>query len=356
MQTQRTPHIQRAAIVTGKDLFFQKYRNFLASRVHKISKVSWEELLHIDSPNQFELLVFDNELKQSEAIALEHSLAHQVSPCHIISIGPAILPRLNHGTLCISLPSDTPQNIFDQFLTVLENVHQRDNTQLELASMLLHDIRSPLNSLVGYLELLINGTFGKLPNGHINIVEKAIDMSDYALDLIEELSDVFKYEQKFFSIQKETINFSKMLDTLLAIIWIKADKKNLKIKRSIPADLPEISGDEFQIQRLTSNLLTNAINHAPENSSLSIQVKRYHKNFVKISITDEGKGVPEDTLPHLFEKYYRLQNNSASKSGQGLGLYISKIITEAHGGEIWAENQEPSGLTIHFTLPLETKT
>ena len=356
MQTQRTPHIQRAAIVTEKDPFFQKYKNLLASHERAISKVSWEELLQTDSPNQFELLVFDNEHNKSESKELDHSLAFQTSPCHIISIGPAILPKLNHGTLCISLPSDTPQTIVDQFITVLENVHQRDNTQLELASMLLHDIRSPLNSLVGYLELLINGTFGKLPNGHINIVEKAIDMSDYALDLIEELSDVFKYEQKFFSIQKETINFSKMLDALLAIIWIKADQKNLKIKRSIPTDLPEISGDEFQIQRLTSNILTNAISHAPENSNLSIQVERYHKNFVRISVTDQGKGVPQDTLPHLFEKYYRLQKNPAFKSGQGLGLYICKIIAEAHGGEIWAENQEPTGLTIHFTLPLETKT
>jgi len=356
LQTQPNQKIRQVAIVTQQAKFYQKYKNLLEPHLFTISKISRQDLMRSNSQINYDLLVIDNEQRSLSNDIVEKYITLQTSPCHIISIGQKTFPELNHGTLCISLPSDTRKSIFNQIISILEKVNLRENNQLELASMLLHDIRSPLNSLVGYLELLINGTFGKLPNGHTNIVEKAIDMSDYALDLIEELSDVFKYEQKFFSVQKENINFSEMLDTLLAMIWIKTDQKNLKIKRSIPPDLPAISGDEFQIQRLTSNILINAINHTPKNSTLSIQVESYHKKFARISVTDEGEGVPEDRLPHLFDKYYRLQQNSIPKSGQGLGLYICRIITETHGGKIWAENHQPNGLTIHFTLPFEIGT
>ncbi len=353
MQIQSHQNIRQVAIVTQQEKFYQRYKDLLESHSFTISKISRQDLRHSISQSNYDLLIIDNEQKSSKNFEIEKYIRQQISPCHIISIGRKVIPELNHGTLCISLPSNTRQIIFDQIISVLEKVNLREKNQLELASMLLHDIRSPLNSLVGYLELLINGTFGKLPNGHTNIVEKAIDMSDYALDLIEELSEVFKFEQKFFAVQKESINFSEMLDTLLAMIWIKADQKNLKIKRSIPEDIPPISGDDFQIQRLTSNILLNAINHTPQNSTISIQVKTNDKKFARISVTDDGEGVPEDRLPLLFDKYYRLQHNSSPKSGQGLGLYICRIITEAHGGKIWAENNQPKGLTIHFTLPLE---
>jgi signal transduction histidine kinase len=345
--------IPRVAIVTEQDLFYRKYKNLLASHPYETRKLSWDQFFQSYSDLNFELYLLDNEQESVTDNIFNESFNLQSLPSHIISIGRKISTKINPGALCISLPSDSDQSTFSQILSVLAKVIQRETNQLELASMLLHDIRSPLNSLVGYLELLINGTFGKLPNGHANIVEKAIDMSDYTLDLVEELADIYKYEQKFLSIQRESISFSEMLDSLLAIIWVKADQKNLKMKRSIPENLPPIIGDEFQIQRLTSNIITNAIKHTPKNSTISIELKSLRNQFAQISVHDQGEGVPDDEIPLLFDKYFRLHQRSLSDGGQGLGLYICRIITEAHHGKIWAENKKTGGLTIHFTLPFQ---
>lgn len=341
------------AIVTEQEQFYQKYKELLAPHPFVTQKLSWDYFSQSNSDLNFELYLIDNEHNSIQTKNLRTFLKNQSSPSHIISIGSKSPTQINHGTLCVSLPSDPDQNSFNQIIAVIMKVMQREKNQLELASMLLHDIRSPLNSLVGYLELLINGTFGKLPDGHVNIVEKAIDMSDYTLDLVEELADIYKYEQKFLTIQKESLRFSEMLDSLLAIIWVKADQKNLKIKRNIPEHLPPIFGDEFQIQRLTGNIISNAIKHTPKNSTITIELKALNKKFAQISVSDQGKGVPADELPSIFNKYYRLQKKSSSKTGQGLGLYICQIITEAHQGKIWAENNDTGGLTIHYTLPFQ---
>jgi len=341
------------AIVTEQEQFYQKYKELLASHPFDTQKLSWEYFSQSHSDLNFELYLIDNKHDSIQTKNLCTFLNNQSAPSHIISIGRKSPIQINHGTLCVSLPPDPDQISFNQIIAVIMKVIQREKNQLELASMLLHDIRSPLNSLVGYLELLINGTFGELPDGHINIVEKAIDMSDYTLDLVEELADIYKYEQKFLSIQKEPLRFSKLLDSLLAIIWVKADQKDLKIERNIPEHLPPILGDDFQIQRLTGNIISNAIKHTPKNSIITIELKPLNRKFAQISVSDQGKGVPADELPLIFDKYYRLQKRSSSKTGQGLGLYICQIIAEAHQGKIWAENNSPSGLTIHYTLPFQ---
>lgn len=352
MQTE-TSKIPRVAIVTEQEPFYEKYKGLLASHNFIIKKLSQNHFSKSGSNLNFELYLFDHEKYTFPAEDLLDLINPRSSPSHIISIGGETPIQINHGTLCISLPVEPDQSLFDQIVTVIGKVIQREKNQLELASMLLHDIRSPLNSLVGYLELLINGTFGKLPNGHANIVEKAIDMSDFTLDLVEELADIYKYEQNFLTLHQESIKFSRMLDSLLAILWVKADQKSLKIKRTIPEDLPPIFGDEFQIQRLTSNIISNAIKHAPNNSTISVILKPLNNKFAHISVSDQGKGVPESDLPLIFDKYYRLRQKSSSKSGQGLGLYICRIITETHHGKIWAENNKTGGLTIHYTLPFK---
>ena len=350
MQTE-TSKIPHAGIVTEQELFYQKYKGLLESHNFSIEKLSRDHLSQSKADLNFELYLIDHEKYAFSNKDLLGLLNPQSSPSHIISIGAEAPIQINHGTLCISLPTNPDQHILNQIITAIGKVIQKDKNQLELASMVLHDIRSPLNSLVGYLELLINGTFGKLPQGHANIVEKAIDMSDFTLDLVEELADIYKYEQNFLTLHQEPIEFSRMLDSLLAIIWVKADQKNLKIKRSIAENLPPIFGDEFQIQRLTSNIISNAIKHAPNDSTISIALKPLKNKYVQISVSDQGKGVPESDLPSIFDKYYRLRQKSSSKSGQGLGLYICRIITEGHHGKIWAENNKSGGLTIHFTLP-----
>ncbi len=272
-----------------------------------------------------------------------------------IVIGKQVLNESNDSLFFLSLPPEVPnpviKNVFKNAFVFIKMTQQ----QSELASMIMHDMRSPLNSLVGYLELIINETFGPLNEGQKKILEKAMELGDSTLEMLEDLNEIFIGEQNSLYIEKRPFDLCRLLEQVLINIWIKADRKNIKIKREIPDNLGFLYGDDYQIMRLLNNLLNNAIKYSPENSQIIIRAIE-KGSMAQISIIDNGGGVHPDQLPHLFEKFYRVNTQSAKRNGFGLGLYISQIITRAHGGRIWAENNPQGGLSVHFTIPLAKNT
>ncbi len=273
------------------------------------------------------------------------------SQIFMINIGVEPPPEVRNSIVCFNLQSNEESVPIPLLLKNACRVLKYRKAQAELGSMLLHDIRAPLNSLIGYLELLINETFGALNEGQINILEKAMEMGDATLDMLEDLSETFRGEQNAFTLQKQPFDFEKTLETVLVNVWVKADRKNIKIKKVISPDFKKLIGDDYQIQRVLTNIITNAIKYSPENSQLLIEAVPFDSGYAKISVKDEGRGVPEEQLPHLFDKYFRVQHKQEIQKGYGLGLYISKIIVKAHYGKIWAENNDAGGLTVSFTLP-----
>ena len=126
---------------------------------------------------------------------------------------------------------------------------------------------------------------------------------------------------------------------------------NIQIKKNIHSKLDEVIAEDFQIQRLLTNLFVNAIKYSPADSHIIIKTEMDTDKYLKISLIDSGQGVLEENISYLFDKYYRVKQNNF-KEGYGLGLYICKIIVKTHGGKIWAKNNELGGLTVTFTLPL----
>ena len=119
------------------------------------------------------------------------------------------------------------------------------------------------------------------------------------------------------------------------------------------SDIPEeaqIEGNESYLYRAFDNVIRNAMNYSPENSEIYIHVYEGGKQTWQIDITDNGPGVSEDQLPHIFTAFYRA-DSSANKPGTGLGLALTKHIMERHQGKIYAENRLPKGLVMHFILP-----
>lgn len=258
--------------------------------------------------------------------------------------------RKTHGLL-YNLHPDSDTIKFEIFLKNINRLLERDKARMELAATLLHDLRSPLNSLVSYMELLINETFGYLNEGQKNFLEKAMILGDQVLDMVEEINEVYQNEQYTFHLEKEQISLPDLIDESLLKIWIQADAKNIKIKKELPNKLPAISGDPFQIQRVFSNLLGNSIKYCPDNSKIVLRVFPPKNKFIEIEIMDNGAGIPESELKKIFNKYYRVDHKTELDKGQGLGLYISKLIVKAHRGKIRAVNNQLGGLSFIFTLP-----
>jgi signal transduction histidine kinase len=280
------------------------------------------------------------------------SLSISFTQLFLINVGNSLPDNLKAPYIIFNVDPSSESIPLANFLKYSELVLRHEKVRTELVSMLLHDVRSPLNSLIGYLELLLNDVFGALNEGQKNILEKAMEMGDATLDMMEDLNEAFRGEQNAFALQKEPFNFSEILESVLVNIWVKADRKNIKIKKEIDAKLDKITGDDYQIQRVLANLLNNAIKYSPDNSQITIQASPNPDNCAQISIIDNGQGVPEKQLKHLFDKYYRVKNQRQVEKGYGLGLYISKNIIRTHRGKIWAQNNALGGLTVTFTLPL----
>jgi signal transduction histidine kinase len=341
-----------AQILTEDSHFYKRYENILTGCqfiVKPKGMLNQPTALFPDGPVDIYLL--DNVNGKFPFERLKSIILANHTKKFLLNVGTPPPKSISLPHPVITINEQTDQVPISVLLKNIDRMIRKEKAQLELSSMMLHDVRSPLNSLIGYLELLINGTFGQLNEGHKNIIEKAIDMGDTALDLLEELNEIYRDEQETFLVQKQEFNFLKLLESVLAIIWVKADKKNIQIKKEIHPEIVHLYGDDFQIQRLLTNLLTNAIRYTVNNAKIYIKVLPAAEKFAEISIIDTGKGVPEKDLPHLFDKYFRVKQKNQINKGFGLGLYICKIIVKAHGGKIWANNNEQGGLSIHFTLP-----
>jgi signal transduction histidine kinase len=341
-----------ARIITKSKEFFSKYKSLLTSCHMEVYPGS----TFVDADSKItnipvDLYVVDNQTGNFPYEKFIRKLNSDHTRKFLINVGLEPPKTIDIPLTVIQVNPGTDHIPISLFIENADKLIKREKAQLELSTMLLHDVRSPLNSLIGYLELLINGTFGCLNEGHKNIIEKAIDMGDNALDLLEDLHDVFREEQETLILQQQAFNFNKIIEAVLAIVWVKADNKNIQIRKDISKDLPEIHGDDFQIQRLLTNLITNAIKYSPKNSRIIIKARTENAKFIKVSVIDTGQGVSDEDLHHLFDKFFRVKQKNRFKKGYGLGLYICKIIITAHDGKIWAENNELGGLTVHFTIP-----
>ncbi|HID40498.1 MAG TPA: hypothetical protein EYP36_13455 [Calditrichaeota bacterium] len=233
---------------------------------------------------------------------------------------------------------------------------KKQRIQSELAALLLHDLRSPAQSIIGYLELLEKEIFGELNDGQHQILQNAVTLSDRLIYLLEELSQIYRFEQKDFALNISRIQLREFIDIALRTLWVQADKKNIKFVPQIAKDLPVISADGLALERVLINLLTNAIKFSPEKGTVRIYVDKSENYLgepsIRFRIADSGEGIPTERLNAIFDKYYRLKADRRQTKGMGLGLYISKLIVEAHGGQIGVYNNREGGSTFYFTLPL----
>lgn len=219
----------------------------------------------------------------------------------------------------------------------------------DFSAMLLHDTRSPVNSIIGYLELLENGVFGKLNDGQKQIVENIMVLGDMLLDIIDDFNYMHQFEQGDLKLNNSPFNIKEILDEALLSIWVQSDQKDIKIHINVAPDLPKIYGDAGKIQRVIVNLLHNAIKFSRERSTVTVTVKKITNSKIRLSVSDVGPGIDEANKELIFDKYFSMKQRRHDKNF-GLGLYIAKTIIDAHRGKIWVENNPDSGATFYFEL------
>jgi signal transduction histidine kinase len=288
------------------------------------------------------------------------NLIHQYSPAMLTSyIGP--IPKINNLAIDFVLDGMVFQHeaCLPQYLQNVTRMAHKIRIQTELSAILIHDLRSPTQSIIGYLELLDNQIFGEMNEGQLRMIQNATYLSEHLTYILEQLSQVHLFERKEFLLDKTPINMKECADRAIRSLWIQADKKEIKFVPQIPSSIPDIFADGPRLERVLINLITNAVNYTPEKGTIRISAEVTESSSQVPSITfrviDSGPGVPENELDFIFDKYYRVKGKVRKHKGFGLGLYISKLIIEAHNGRIGAVNNREGGSTFFFTLPIKSR-
>lgn len=235
--------------------------------------------------------------------------------------------------------------------------HARDS----LSQMIVHDLRSPLTAVTTSLALL--KSVGTEDPKLSPILEKTTFASQQAiqkvLSRINSLLDISKMESGEIDIHNEPSELATIVDNVLIELSPIAHDQNVTLQNNIPATLPLLDIDSDKVERVLQNLIDNALKYSPTDSQVTLRA-RYHSDEnmskgVRIDIIDCGPGIPDDYKQSIFNRYVQLKGNNSHRRGVGLGLTFCRMVTEAHGGKIWIEDNPEGGSIFSLTLPTVTK-
>ena len=236
-----------------------------------------------------------------------------------------------------------------QDMTPLEEM---ERLRAEFLGMVSHELRTPLTSIKGSAATLTEAASDLDPAEMLQFFRIIGEQADHMRDLIGDLLDVARIETGELSVAPAPADVATLVDEARSRFQSGGGRNNLRIDLS-PV-LPLVMADGRRIIQVLSNLLTNAARYSHEASAIGVSAVRegYH---VAVSVTDEGRGIAAERLPHLFRKFSRLEGEDRGRdiAGSGLGLAICKGIVEAHGGRIWAES-EGLGMGARFTSTIPT--
>lgn len=243
----------------------------------------------------------------------------------------------------------TFREMSERIIQQVKQLQHNDTSRRELVANVSHDLRTPLASLQGYLETLA------LKGAQLNEEEKrhyiniAYQHSERLRKLISELFELSTLENQGARLHFEPFSMSELIQDVSQKFQLEAKTKNLQLTTRIPAQPAFVSADIGLIQRVLENLIENAIKYTPPGGQIGISLM-HGNNRVATSISDTGHGIPEADLPHIFERFYRVDKHR-DEDGTGLGLAIAKRIMQLHNSSIDVASRPNAGTTFSFHLP-----
>ena len=267
-----------------------------------------------------------------------------------------IVLRVPDGRTVTALLNSTPilsdQSTVESVVVTMQDmadVKELERLRAEFLAMVSHELRAPLTSIKGSAATVL-GSSGDLDPAVVRQFFRIIeDQADHMHDLVSDLLDVARIETGTLSVSPEPTEVAALVERARNSFTNAGGRNNLSI--DIAPDLPLVMADRRRVVQVLGNLLSNAARHSPESSLISMTAVREDVH-VALSVSDQGRGIPAESLPLLFRKFSNVQSEG-QKEDTGLGLAICKGIVEAHGGRISAESDGPGlGARFTFTLPM----
>src|SRR3989338_3861223 len=228
-----------------------------------------------------------------------------------------------------------------------------ERMKLDFVSMAAHELRTPLTSIKGYIYIFIRDYLKFMDEKQATILQRMDISAQKLASLVENLLNIARIERGTFTVNLQPADWTALIKGAVSEVMAQVKDKGLELTLDLPpVGLPEVRVDRLRINEVLSNLLTNAINYSVSGGKIKVAVKLQGDEVIT-QVSDTGQGIPQEALPHLFTKFFRVSGPLEQGSkGTGLGLYIAKSITLMHHGRIWVDSQLNKGSTFSFALPV----
>lgn len=243
---------------------------------------------------------------------------------------------------------DELAQLAESFNEMASSLEQAERRRLELVGNVAHELRTPIATLEGYLEGLLDGVVDPSPETWARLHDEAGRLRR----LVDDLQELSRAEARQFSLVLRPVAPAAVVRAAVDRLGPAFTEKGLRLRSDVPDDLPPILADADRTIQVLTNLLTNALRYTPPAGSVAIDVE-VTDHVVTFHVTDTGVGFAPELRERLFERFYRVdKSRSRSLGGSGIGLTIAKALVEAMGGQIWAESAGPGkGSRFSFALP-----
>jgi PAS domain S-box-containing protein len=230
-------------------------------------------------------------------------------------------------------------------------VERANQLKSEFLASMSHELRTPLHTVIGFAELLNEEIEGPLNEKQKRFIGHIHKDSMHLLDLINDILDLSKVESGRLRIEREVFEVAQSVEEALDSIRPGAAAKNIGIEAEIAVSTA-IFADRVRFKQILYNLLSNAVKFTPERGKIRVEAQ-LREDFVEISVSDTGIGIPKEQLEAIFDKFYQVgATTKGVREGTGLGLAITRALIEHHGGRIWVKSELGKGSRFTFTIAI----
>ena len=235
----------------------------------------------------------------------------------------------------------------------LRKLRELEKVRDDLMNMIVHDLKSPLTSVLATLEMVIDGDFGAVSEQQKGALTDAQDKSQELLALIDDLLQIARIEQNAIVLKPSPVAPQEFFTELLHDWHMRLEAAGARATVEVSPDAPAFVADRALLRRVLGNLLQNALVHGSSPVTLRLNARRDPEG-VLITVADDGPGIPPEYHELIFRKFETVKLQTAPRvRGSGLGLAFCKLAVDAHGGRIWVQSTEGQGSQFHILLPLE---
>lgn len=254
---------------------------------------------------------------------------------------------------CTPFRSSAGQNIGT--ITVLNDItalKELDQMKSDFVSLVCHEVRSPMNSLLMQLQVILDGLAGELTDKQREILSRASGKMLGLTEMVSELLDLSRIESGLISSERERLDMIGLLQEQVEFHRPGAEEKNSSLTLKAADSLPSVLANQRGMEEVLTNLITNAIKYSPDSNTITVTAEKENE-YMRISVADNGYGIPEEDLERVFARFYRVKDeNTRTQQGTGLGLSLVKSIVETHHGSIKVASAIGKGTTFTILLPI----